>query len=784
MKTQLTKLGIVLAGCLVLTATHAAEPDPLKGRAYRGGLLRNGVFDAPGIVKLKGLKWKFPTGGAVKSSPVVVNGVAYFGSNDRNIYAVDVATGKLKWKVQTGDKVTGSAAVVDGVVYIASEDGRLYALDAVTGKENWVTRLGGGRPAGSPAVAHGIVFIGAGNSGGSEKIQMSNGPMVGLDVKTGRHVWKPFGGPQGYSSPAVAGTKMVHSHNAGFAVVELDVAARTTRRLGDIRTSAQSRDFTSPAIHNGIAIGIGVIAGDVVAASVDKGRRIWHKFTLEGQVSVRCEGESGYEIFGAPAIAHDRVYVGCNDGQVHTFGLQRGDRSWTFKTDGPVQSAPAAAGNVLCFGSHDGHLYAIDAVTGKQLWKFKTGGRIVSSPWPTGGVVYVGCDDGSLYAIEGEIEPPPYYIGHMPEFPVLMLEHGRRSRLIQQVVPVQKVANPVAALEGKRGTMAVIDASPKNLKALVAARDKLKAYTDSGKWLMLWGLTPQGLDDFNRLVGVKHMIRPFTAEEVDLPAPDAVLGKKLDPLFIVDMTGDPMLRGITREDIYMESGKWAGGNPYIDAPLRADDAWTYVVDTGDIGPWCTLPKPNFWNKTPERLTRGSDHFPRNMLNGASWHWRFGFTILGDEGEPTKWPITLPPNQKIVGFSISPGQGFRHITKIRLAFNDGQKAVDLALKETRRRQDFSFPARKATEMTFEIAQMASNRKSLTTSINNIWIHAEHSKEFQRKVKPLLNIGVLVKYPMGKGGILLNQMSVPEKETNPQNRAKKKRILQALLMQFRR
>ena len=39
------------------------------------------------------------------SSPAVVNGIAYFGSGDGNVYAVDANSGVLQWKYGTGDVV-------------------------------------------------------------------------------------------------------------------------------------------------------------------------------------------------------------------------------------------------------------------------------------------------------------------------------------------------------------------------------------------------------------------------------------------------------------------------------------------------------------------------------------------------------------------------------------------------------------------------------------------------------------------------------------------------------
>jgi len=141
------------------------------------------------------------------------------------------------------------------------------------------------------------------------------------------------------------------------------------------------------------------LVGNLTAFNLQTKRQLWQSFTLEGQLPLRTGGEPGHEIFGAPAVAHDRVYVGCNDDKLHTFDAQSGGRGWTFTTDGPVRSAPAIAGKVVCFGSWDGHLYALDAVSGEQLWKFRTNGRVNPSPWPSDGVVYVGCDDGYIYAI-------------------------------------------------------------------------------------------------------------------------------------------------------------------------------------------------------------------------------------------------------------------------------------------------------------------------------------------------------------------------------------------------
>jgi len=97
-------------------ADASGEFDPLQGEVHRGNLGRTGEHQTTGLAECKGVKWTFQTGGAVRSSPVVVDGVVYVGSCDGHVYAIDAKSGKEKWKYDTGGRVSGSAAVVEGVV--------------------------------------------------------------------------------------------------------------------------------------------------------------------------------------------------------------------------------------------------------------------------------------------------------------------------------------------------------------------------------------------------------------------------------------------------------------------------------------------------------------------------------------------------------------------------------------------------------------------------------------------------------------------------------------------
>ncbi len=67
---------------------------------FQNNLAHSGVYSAAGVPKLKGVKWTFHTNGEVVSSPAIVDGVIYVGSNDGNLYALDQQTGTKKWVFQ------------------------------------------------------------------------------------------------------------------------------------------------------------------------------------------------------------------------------------------------------------------------------------------------------------------------------------------------------------------------------------------------------------------------------------------------------------------------------------------------------------------------------------------------------------------------------------------------------------------------------------------------------------------------------------------------------------
>lgn len=135
--------------------------------------------------------WHFLIGSPIESSPVIRNGVDYFGDWNGTLYALDLRTRTLRWTRQLGAKITSSAALAGSTLYIGDYAGRLWALSAATGSSRW-TETVNGRIYATPAVAGGRVFAAS-----------SNGDSLTAFTTSGRFLWRLDAGSYVYSSPAV-----------------------------------------------------------------------------------------------------------------------------------------------------------------------------------------------------------------------------------------------------------------------------------------------------------------------------------------------------------------------------------------------------------------------------------------------------------------------------------------------------------------------------------------------------------------------------------------------------
>ncbi len=273
------------------------------------------------------------------SSPVLADGIVYFGSGDTNVYALDAASGQLKWKFKTGDVVHASPALADGKLYIGSWDSYFYALDAKSGKELWRFKTGEDAEIhnqvgiqSSAAISDGIVYFGCRDSN-----------FYAVDAATGKERWR--------------------FNNKGSWVIG------------------------SPAVGN----------GKVYFGTSDTA--LFYALDAKSGAQLFSLGFHGWPLFSSPALTADRAYLGSHEGKLFAIDLNTQKLAWTFATDGSKKNGatytkPDGTANYeLAFTD----FFYDDMVSGVQ--KLMTVGAVLSSPVVVGDTVYFGSADGNLYAL-------------------------------------------------------------------------------------------------------------------------------------------------------------------------------------------------------------------------------------------------------------------------------------------------------------------------------------------------------------------------------------------------
>lgn len=76
------------------------------------------------------VRWTFRNLGFANSTPVLVGGTMYIGSQDDSIDAVDAGTGQLRWRYPTDRQVVSGVTVAGGRVFAGDDSGAVDAVDA------------------------------------------------------------------------------------------------------------------------------------------------------------------------------------------------------------------------------------------------------------------------------------------------------------------------------------------------------------------------------------------------------------------------------------------------------------------------------------------------------------------------------------------------------------------------------------------------------------------------------------------------------------------------------
>jgi len=410
---------------------------------FRGDAQHSGIYRQLGAPLLHGIKWKFRTGGAVISTPAVIDGTAYFGSNDHYLYAVNLADGVQRWKFKTGSRVTSSPAVYNEAVYFASYDGNIYAVEAQSGKLRWKFATQGERrftgrhlhgtdPAGesmpdpfdfylsSPAIDANTVYVGSGD-----------GNIYALDAGSGALRWKFRTGNVVHASPAIAnGMVYIGSWDSYFYALDARSGQERWRfKTGEDHEIANQVGIQSSAMISDGVVYFGCRDSNLYALDALSGTKKWvysnkgswvistpiaqdgtlYFATSDSALFNAVDAKSGvlkyslsfhhWPMFSSPAIAGRNLYIGSHAGTLMAIDLDKRAAAWTFSTDGANRNAAALtkSDGDPNYGAAFGDTFYDELVIG--VWKMLSVGAVLSSPVIERDVIYFGSSDGNVYAI-------------------------------------------------------------------------------------------------------------------------------------------------------------------------------------------------------------------------------------------------------------------------------------------------------------------------------------------------------------------------------------------------
>ena len=176
------------------------EPVDVTGPVYSKGKVF-GAFKGGKLAAGDGVSgkkiWVEDLHAELESSPLVVGGLLYIGTNKHQLLAIDPDDGKTVWKYDAPGEIKASPSYHEGKIFGADYESAMFALDAKTGKQVWSTNTsasgGSGGFFSSPAVAFGRVYA-----------ARDDGTVFALDEKSGKVDWSFPTGAAVYGSPAVA----------------------------------------------------------------------------------------------------------------------------------------------------------------------------------------------------------------------------------------------------------------------------------------------------------------------------------------------------------------------------------------------------------------------------------------------------------------------------------------------------------------------------------------------------------------------------------------------------
>jgi outer membrane protein assembly factor BamB len=385
----------VVAGGVVLVGTNnEAMRDPKQGgdrgvlmafREANGEFMWQATFEK--LSSGRANDWPFQ---GIASSPLVIDGKAYFMSNRAVVMAVDI---------QGFHDKENDGPVKDEKLTGINDVDVLWSFDTMEEVGNFPHNLANSSP-----VAYGnLIYVSTGNGQDESHVNIPSPKapaIVALDYETGKLVWED-------ASP---GTRILHGQWSTPAVATIDGVVQVVHGQGD---------------------------GWIRGYEAKTGKKLW-EFDTNPKESVWPKTRN--EVIATPVIVDNVVYIANGQDPEHGEGVghlyaidatKRGDitqtgRLWHFDKIRRSISTASVKDGLVYYPDFSGFLYCLDAKTGKEVWMHDMFAAMWSSTMVADGKVYLGDEDGD----------------------VVVMQHGRTKKLLAEPNMGSSVYSTVVTANG------------------------------------------------------------------------------------------------------------------------------------------------------------------------------------------------------------------------------------------------------------------------------------------------------------------------------------------------
>ena len=348
----------------------------------------------------------------ISHSPIVDEAV--YLAVDRDIYAVDKATGTRLWRYAAVGNA-GVSAVHGGAVIAGSSDGSVYSVNASTGSLNWRYYSGAEQIIWPRVAGDSIYFV-------------CELYICSVDASTGELNWQRQANTYIQTGPKAAGNAVYYEtdwhlfavneatgdldwwyevDNSGtfmdpqFAGDILFVPSRTavyalhTRTGSALWTKTFYQQFEDDSIASlivdGDAVYLGTNQGEVIAIEALTGEVRW-RYNLGRHARTMVEAAANGLVYLAVYGAGGLESVN----GVYALDASTGELQWRHETR---FRAYVLDGRVMYVSSYDGYVETVDAITGDLKWRFNTGQKYAGIGIAIADSVLYGFDGARVFAL-------------------------------------------------------------------------------------------------------------------------------------------------------------------------------------------------------------------------------------------------------------------------------------------------------------------------------------------------------------------------------------------------